>query len=331
MAGDPKHYIGKEIPLLKIPETVRDCTAFLGYWRKDRSLWMGGTAFFVAMPIESSRQVSALYVVTAKHVIEHIDGLGKDIILQVNCKAGQLEYLKTSFSDWKTIPNSPNDDIAILSVEPNIDLSVGGGLDHLFVSTESFVGTNRFPESVAEIGGNIAVAGLFNRMANASRNYPIVRVGNIAGAPDEPIEIWVDKRKFVFKAYLVEARSIGGLSGSPVFLQIDVASTNSLNVSVSGPMMHTEKGPAQQAPMVTPTTNMFVQHALLGMMFGHYDAKLTDQQSWTTESLNLGISIVVPASKIMEALNLGCFKQERERKIADYMKENCSAVYDDGD
>jgi hypothetical protein len=315
---------------MKIPVTVRDCTAFLGYWKDDRSLWMGATAFFVVMPMEFGR-VCAHYVITAKHVIEKINELNKDIILQVNCKAGHLEYFKTSFSDWKTLPNSPDDDIAVLAVDPKLDLSVGGGLDHLFVSTESFLGTAKLPQSLAEIGSNIAVAGLFNRMVNTRKNYPIVRVGNIAGAPDEPIEISVDGRRFSFKAYLVEARSIGGLSGSPVFLQIDVASLSSLNVSVSGPLMHTDKGPTHQEPIVTPTTNMFVQHALLGMMFGHYDAKLTDHQSWTTESLNLGISIVVPASKIMEVLNLDCFKQEREKKVAEYIKITCSTVYDKGD
>jgi hypothetical protein len=45
------------------------------------------------------------------------------------------------------------------------------------------------------------------------KNVPIVRVGNLASYPSEQIQTRAFGR---MEAYLIEARSIGGLSGSPV-------------------------------------------------------------------------------------------------------------------
>ena len=52
-------------------------------------------------------------------------------------------------------------------------------------------------------------------------NLPIVRLGAIAAMPGEYIKTdWG-----CLRAYLIEARSIGGLSGSPVFIRVGTTRT----------------------------------------------------------------------------------------------------------
>ena len=58
--------------------------------------------------------------------------------------------------------------------------------------------------------------GLYTSQYGSVRNIPIARTGNVAAIPDEPV--WTG-RGFA-AGYLVEARSIAGLSGSPAFLVI---------------------------------------------------------------------------------------------------------------
>jgi hypothetical protein len=62
------------------------------------------------------------------------------------------------------------------------------------------------------IGNEVAFAGLFVNHHGKKRNEPIVRFGNICGIPSEP----VSTKAGDIEAYLVESRSVGGLSGSPV-------------------------------------------------------------------------------------------------------------------
>ena len=69
-------------------------------------------------------------------------------------------------------------------------------------------------ENEIEVGEEVFVTGLFSHHHGQSKNIPIVRVGNISAMPEEKIQT----KEHLMDAYLIEARSIGGLSGSPVFV-----------------------------------------------------------------------------------------------------------------
>lgn len=105
----------------------------------------------------------------------------------------------------------------------------------------------------------------------------------------------VATRKFgEIDAYLVEARSIGGLSGSPVFVML-------------GPHSRVDGNAC------------FVNRAtigLLGLMHGHFDLPepLEDavRDDFSQESVNVGIAIVVPAERIRELLFSPEFTQRRQ-------------------
>jgi hypothetical protein len=116
---------------------------------------------------------------------------------------------------------------------------------------------------------------------------------------------WVD-------AYLVEARSIGGLSGSPVF------------VHPAG----MERRPGKTALMAEG------KFYWLGLMHGHWDVKIKWEEEdfvdgTKLEAVNMGIGIVVPVSKIIEVFNhpdIVIQKRETEQKLL-----NSSAPTQDAD
>jgi hypothetical protein len=91
-------------------------------------------------------------------------------------------------------------------------------------------------------------------------------------------------------AYLIEARSIGGLSGSPVFLNLGVVRY------IGNGIKHSTGGPIQ---------------LLLGLVHGHFDvhSSLTDDvlsdasQPLSAQRVNTGIAIVVPIEKVVETID----------------------------
>jgi hypothetical protein len=127
------------------------------------------------------------------------------------------------------------------------------------------------------------------------KNIPIIRIGNLAAMPEE--RIFTEKLGWI-DAYLVEARSIGGLSGSPVFVH-----------------------PAgiKQRPGKTALTAEG-KFYWLGMMHGHWDIDMEGSFEELTklEAVNMGVAIVVPVSKILEVFDhpdLVRRKRETEQKM----------------
>jgi hypothetical protein len=104
--------------------------------------------------------------------------------------------------------------------------------------------------------------------------------------PDEQIQVdggFAD-------VYLVEARSVGGMSGSPVFVRPTMALDEA---TVFGEGNQTLMGVSSEL-------------RLLGLMHGHWDIQESDlnkpHYSGNPNGVNLGIGVVVPASKILETL-----------------------------
>jgi len=150
------------------------------------------------------------YAVTARHVLDGIRDKGLDkVLLRVNRKSGDAAWIETRVKDWNFHPDEAVD-VAVLPFEPF------NGFDHNLFPTEGFV----TPEVVAKeqigVGNEVFVVGLFHHHYGEKNNIPIIRVGNISAMPSEK----VNTRRGPMDAYLIEARSIGGLSGSPVFLPL---------------------------------------------------------------------------------------------------------------
>jgi len=135
------------------------------------------------------------------------------------------------------------------------------------------------------VGDEVFITGLFTKVTETSKNIPIVRTGTVAMIPGEKIP-WRDR---YIDAYLIEARSIGGLSGSPVFIRETLA----MSMSTS--------------PIVEPGRNRTkFLHGLghfyfFGSLIGHWDVPEGFSPT-QAETVNMGIAPVVPASKIREIL-----------------------------
>jgi hypothetical protein len=131
---------------------------------------------------------------------------------------------------------------------------------------------------------------------------PIVRTGTIAAMPEERI----NSDFGLIDAYLVEARSINGLSGSPVFVSTGFKSL------VDG-KQYVQWGR--------------VGFYLLGLMQGHWDAPIPDVDDVLEDAppqrtsekkgkfVNTGIAIVVPATKILEIIQQPMMREQEDEQV----------------
>jgi hypothetical protein len=160
----------------------------------------------------------------------------------------------------------------------------------MFVSDETIKNQN------LGIGDEVFIAGLFTKVLGEARNIPIVRTGTVAMIPGEKIPFHGKS----IDAYLVESRSIGGLSGSPVFVRETISTPVTVDrLKPRWPHNRTEAGVGQGLVAELRGLGRFY---FLGSMIGHWQVPqgviLTE-----SEAVNRGISPVVPAQKILEIIS----------------------------
>ena len=152
------------------------------------------------------------------------------------------------------------------------------------------------------IEDEVVISGLFTRRTGKAKNLPIVRFGNIAAIPSERLSD--SKTGLDFHAYLIEFRSMGGLSGSPVFAYI---------------------GPGRVDPSGKPLQFAFAALYLIGVVRGHWEHEepripFPSVFSDETGKVNWGIGVVTPATELIPILYSEQFVKQREaidRKFAD--------------
>jgi hypothetical protein len=239
------------------------------------------TAFFISLPSRVHPERWFPYLVTARHVAEGLDK--KEIAFLVNGKGSSGVVELTMCSDhWTYHPTDPTADVAVLPMS-----LTEGNPDIVYVSTNDFLIPDLLEKTRIGVGDEVYFPGLFTYAPGSKLITPLLRHGNIAMLPAEQIQV----ASGFADAYLVEARSIGGLSGSPVF----VRATYQL------PAAH----PALDAERLIATSSRLY---FFGLMHGHWDIaeremNKTHFTSVGSHGVNMGISVVVPAFKILEALN----------------------------
>jgi hypothetical protein len=261
-----------------ISDELRKNVAFVGFDRDGEPDWRG-TAFIVATP--SARPDQAYhYVVTAKHVVVQISehSVDKQILLRINHTDGDGYVYKTRVSDWAFHPDSPSIDIAAAPIwlGPLIDLKS---------MPLAALRDQRVPEWV-RVGTDVFFPGLFYPRSGDRLNLPIVRFGAISALPDEPIYLKTLGARI--DAYLIESRSIGGLSGSPVFAYRE---------TFTGPY------------------SVDWEVLWIGLMHGHFDTYglPPDPNDLTRrlERVNMGLAMVVPARNVLDVVDQPRFRDHR--------------------
>jgi hypothetical protein len=278
---------------MRVPDTITRCVGFLGAPSADdpEEIVVRGTAFFVSVPSEM-RPESRRYehLVTAQHSLNRVGAL--PLSVRLNAFTGTSDRVATDIPigdalDWFTHPTDGEQDaltvdVAVLPWKAEHTafeyscLPVG-----MFLTDEIIEEEDEYGKHIG-IGDEVFITGLFTRVTGRRMNLPILRMGTLAMMPNEPVRTRSGAVEIDMEAYLIEARSIGGLSGSPVFVRY------SMEVGLSREIH------------------------LLGLMHGHWDtppgaihdavtdAAMTEEEK--AEAVNMGIGIVVPAKKIREVL-----------------------------
>ena len=264
-----------------VPDNLRKCVVFLGYQMADGEMRFAGSAFFLGRDGDGGRATD-VFLVTAKHVIEGVRKLGlTEVFVRANTTSGQSIWAKCQSTDWLFHPTDQTVDVALHH------FGIPSGWDHLVIPLSMCVTAKVLETNEVGLGDEVFVVGLFRHHHGAQKNIPIVRVGNLAALTEEKVNT---KDYGLVDAYLIEARSIGGLSGSPAFLNLGVVRFvgNAVKHSTGGPIFF-----------------------LLGLIHGHYDVPNTNidntnpdvHEALSAERVNTGIAIVVPIEKIIEALD----------------------------
>jgi hypothetical protein len=224
-------------------------------------------------------------------VLRALDTFG-NVCVRINTVDGSA--LDVDITEPWSYPNDPAVDAAAVPF--------GGMMGDINVDTLPLPPAMFVTEAVVEDrkigpGEDLIVVGLFASHVGTRRNLPIVRSGNLASMPVEPLTDEASGEPF--SAYLAEVRSIGGLSGSPVYLVL-----NPYGRHIEGEI----------GRVTIPSGNFFF---LLGLIRGHWerDANLDFGDS-ESEQLNTGIAMVTPISDV-----LPIFEDERFVRYASQMDE----------
>jgi hypothetical protein len=285
---------------LNIPDEIRKCVVFLGYKRQGQ-FRAAATGFAVAQEEQGMRLG---FLVTAQHVVGGLVAKGDDIWIRTNLKSGLCEEQLVPANVWHFHPNSPRgSDVAATMVnewgESDVHALPINGPQGVVASKEVMNSLQ------IGLGAEIAIIGLFGSHFGVGHNVPIVRAGNIAAFQDEPI-----KTKYCgdIDAHLIEARSIGGLSGSPVFLTLPAVRFLRIETGVVG----------HHRMQTTFTSGQGI--FLLGLVHGHFDVPNLNEEApegaGTVAGVNSGIGVVVPVEKILETINEPGWAEERRSAIA---------------
>jgi hypothetical protein len=194
-------------------------------------------------------------------------------------------------------PGDPAVDLAVLPIALPLDVFDIKFIDKTVMATE-----DALKEHYIGIGDDVVVAGLFTKRSGKKRNIPIVRMGNIAAMPDEPLP---DSKTGPYHAYLLEARSIGGLSGSPVFAFLL-------------PTRPTIEGDIDMSKMY-----MY----LIGIIRGHWDHEEPKLQTTVDfakelEQVNMGIAIATPVEELNKIIFGDALVNGRKQHDQETLKQN---------
>ncbi len=286
---------------MRVPDEVRDCVVFIGVQETgdDGQLvirW-GGTGFFVSVPSIGSPPVKYIYLVTAMHVVYAVQSRG--FIIRANKQDGGAEniHVPPNAATWWYHPSDANADVALVAFGlPNEQFL------YRSVPTSMFMTEEIVRQGTLGLGDEVYLSGLFRNLTGTKRNLPIVRIGNVAMMPDERVPTeWGP-----MNAYLIEARSLGGLSGSPVFIHSFASE----------------------------------QIYLFGLMHGHWklpvnyqtmDAEIRAREDFGDEGqmVNMGIAIVVPAIDILTTLNQPELTEARRQQDEVWQRRNLPVMDSD--
>jgi hypothetical protein len=287
---------------VRVPNIVLKSAVFLGLDAESGKRYLG-TGYFV---VYSMPERAFMFLLTAAHVAEQLDGF--DFYIRANHRRrGVVELIqKCDTALWWYHPTERKCvDVAamLLATTDVLELDVNP------IPVQMFASESTIKEKNLGIGDEVFMAGLFTNAKGTSKHIPIIRIGNVAMMPEEKI-FYPSKEKpdqWLY-ANLLESRSTGGLSGSPVFIRETVRLET---FSRGGTMRRASAREESGEPSEMAGLGRF---HFFGSMVGHWQIAVPSGMSLPQlEAVNMGIAPMVPAHKILEVL--------QQPELLDMMKQ----------
>jgi hypothetical protein len=243
----------------------------------------GGTGFLVNFEPAAEAGLPHTYLVTNSHCATKCD------VVRVNVTTGGFDILRVQPDEWVHHPEGHD-----VAVTPMTDPE-GFTADHIAYPSAWLLDKDK--KDYFGPGDECFFVGRQYGLSGKQSNTPTVRFGAIAMMDVEPVHQL--GRDYDQESLVVEARSLGGFSGSPVFVhvswrlgrpQIPPVTYQGWSIAVS---------PVQEGPM-----------CLLGIDWGHMSVRgafagaggLEMPRQERDLAFNSGMMVVVPAWRITEAL-----------------------------
>lgn len=293
---------------MRVPDLVRECVVFIGRILNKGSLEekrLIGTAFLVGKPLSDGR-LTFFYLATARHVAEPLMS-GGDWFIRFNTSDGSDEIRMDSSVRWWLHPDPAQTASVDAAVMP-LPLPPTHRCTHIALSM--FATDRVVAERNIGMGSEAYIVGLFTKVTGKSRNIPMLRTAHVAMMPSEKIPNVRIGPKWCGESevYLLEVRSLGGLSGSPVFVH-ETVSLECTHKTVPG---------NPKVELLGNGSSWF-----LGLMNGHWLIREKESNNMEIESVRdsegsiaTGISVVVPAKKILEVINHPELEQQANAAMA---------------
>lgn len=265
---------------MRIEAQIGLSVVFLG-GQRDGEVEPRGTGFFVV-------DERGCFLVTARHVVESARAAG-GLWARMESDGAAVSVDISDFDSWFL---SGTTDVAVRTF-PVEQLG-----DHRGVGLDWFATDDWLSENWVGPGDDVFFVGLFSPLASQERVAPITRFGNISLPPGEPVPIRTPDGSTVrVEAWLVEARSWGGQSGSPAFIWLQPMRYPGVFVVPSF------DGDPGQGGVIAQKDQVH----LLGLVVGHFD--LRQDVAFVPDALegsvgaNTGIAVVIPAKEIAMAID----------------------------
>jgi len=244
--------------------------------------------------------VTSIYAVTNRHVVDH-----RATTIRLNTQDGGFDVLETPDDGWFRHPDG--DDIAVCPIGLDSNIHKFTSVSIKFMLTREILDRYKIGP-----GDEACFVGRFVNHEGKQRNTPTLRFGNLAMMPWEPL---VAETGLKQESYLVEARSLPGYSGSPVFVYDNPVYPR----------------PEEQTPL-NPANHMWGPY-LLGIDWCHLyrwaevvgaDKRTPVEPSmWVKE--NTGMMGVIPAWKLIDILQMEEIAMGRREAEQRWLDDNQKA------
>jgi hypothetical protein len=294
---------------VRIGETAQKSVVFFGVPSPD-GIQYGGTGFLAAV---SEGEFDFGYLVTCRHVARGLEGYSDTgFYLRLNIKGGGSHPEKVEDIKWTYHPD-PSVDLAAAHFQLNTNC-----FDHTFFKFEASYADHRKP-GAAVTGDVINLVGLFRLHAGSHRNVPIVHTGHIAMLPNPaekvPIRDRITKQLVLSEMYLIEAQTLDGLSGSPVFIHDMVGLAAFPPVNKDGVLV-----------------KAYGDVLFLGIYCGSWDGEpgaiLAKDRNLVDHRIRVpvGMGLVAPAHQLLELLGDEELKLQRKNSAARIIEKRAATT-----